>query len=258
MNSTMTQTRGRLTMKAQKMKARTKAKMVPNKVAREDQRMIMLEETLNANTVTKHTCPIPPFTHIWSRSILRVQMASLEIHRQVEEAEVDQEKIHTRDSIQGPKTSSRLLKEKEAQWILFAVTRKSIAQFSQRRIKTRHNSKKVCWNTRSTSTSFNSPLWSTKTAICLVTRTLSFSRSQRAQRRPKLERRRIKRVVQLMKKTNKRKVELMKEATLRILRQPKIHKVMVQPTDPKHTTNHKVRACPKTPTLRDGSAITTT
>jgi hypothetical protein len=64
MNITMTQTRGRTILMDQKMRVRTKATMEPNKVAREDQKMIMLEETLSANTVTKLTCPIPPFTHI--------------------------------------------------------------------------------------------------------------------------------------------------------------------------------------------------
>ena len=164
MNSTMTQTRGRIIWTDQRMIVRMKATMVPNKVAKEDQRMITLEETSSVNTVTKRTCPIPPFTHIWSRSTRRVPMASLEIHQQVEEAGEDQEKILTRGLIQEQKTSSRLPKEKEALSILFAVTKRYIAQFSQRSIRIRDNSKRVCLNTQSISTSFNSLPWSTKTA----------------------------------------------------------------------------------------------
>ena len=35
-----------------------------NKVAREDPKMIMLEEILSVNIVIKHTCHIPHFIHI--------------------------------------------------------------------------------------------------------------------------------------------------------------------------------------------------
>ena len=65
-------------------------------------------------------------------------MVNKETHPLVEEVEVDQEKIHTKDWIQEPKISSRPQKEKVDQLILYAVSKmcssvSSASIFSNRR-----------------------------------------------------------------------------------------------------------------------------
>ena len=57
------------------------------------QRMMSMEETSNASSVTKHILAIPPYTHICSRNIHKDQMEKLEIPLQVEEVEEDLERM---------------------------------------------------------------------------------------------------------------------------------------------------------------------
>lgn len=158
-STNMTQTRGRTRTNALKMRAMRMVKTAPNKEEREDLKMTMLGETSSANIAIKPICLIPPFTHIWSKSIPRVQMASWEIHQQAEEAEVAPEKIHTKDWTQGLKTSSKQWREKEALSILFAATRRSTTSSFQGRTTTRHNQIRTCLTTQFTSTSSNFRTW---------------------------------------------------------------------------------------------------
>lgn len=100
-------------------------------VAREDPRTTTPAEISSASTVTRPICPIPLFIHIWSKSIPKAQMVSREIHQQVEEAEEDQERTHTKDLTQELKISSRLQKEKEDQLMYFAASKKCSRPFSR-------------------------------------------------------------------------------------------------------------------------------
>ena len=111
--------------RAAKMKA-----VIQSKVEREDQRTIMPGETSSANTAIRPTFLIQLCTLIWSKSTQRDQMESLETHQQVEEAEEDQERTHTRDLIQGLKISSRHRREKEDQSTHLHVSMKSTPRFS--------------------------------------------------------------------------------------------------------------------------------
>ena len=56
-------------------------------------------------------------------------MVSREIHQPLEEAEVDQERTHTKDSTQEQRTSSRLLREKVDQLMFYAALRKYLTPF---------------------------------------------------------------------------------------------------------------------------------
>jgi len=57
----------------------------------------MLEETLSVSTVTRPIFLTQLCTLTWNKNIQKVQMVSLETHQPAEEAEVDQERILTKD-----------------------------------------------------------------------------------------------------------------------------------------------------------------
>ena len=96
-----------------------------DKVAREDLRMIMQGETSSASTAKRPICLIPLFIHIWSKSTRRVPTVRKETRQPAVEEEADPEKILTRDLTQGLKTSSRLQREKEAQLMYSAASKRS-------------------------------------------------------------------------------------------------------------------------------------
>lgn len=61
-NLIMTQMTDQVNLMAQMKAAKMTVLMAPSKVEKEDLRMIMLVETSNASTVTRHTSLIQPYT----------------------------------------------------------------------------------------------------------------------------------------------------------------------------------------------------
>jgi len=143
----------------QTMEVTTMELTEPSNQVREEARTTTMEETSNASTATKPTCPIPLFTLIWSRSIQRDQMESSEIHQQAEEVEEDLEKIHTRDLTQGPRISSRLPRGRVVPSIPYAASRKFTTLFSLISLWIKQCLNKKCSRIRSMSISSNFQTW---------------------------------------------------------------------------------------------------
>lgn len=73
------------------MKARIRKETRANQSV--DQKMMWMGETSSVSTVTKRILAIPHYTHIWSKSILKVLMEKFARHQQVAVDEEDPEKM---------------------------------------------------------------------------------------------------------------------------------------------------------------------